>query len=269
LTIDLAGRTALVTGGTMGIGLETAVALAAQGARCAITYKWGSADESSVFDRFSAVGGIAPLVVRADAANDDDTRTLMAALAAASWAGVDMFVSNVSAALIIGDFDDYDRKALGRTIDYSAWPLVAYLQAIHQTWGTYPRHVVALSSTGVDRYCAGYDFMAASKALLEALCRYVSYRLRAYGVRINVVRSMNVRTQAFEDTFSREFAEFAGHYMRPEHMVDPREVAEVVVALGSGLMDGMNGQVITVDRGMSFFDDLMRLYAEREQLGLR
>ena len=57
--------------------------------------------------------------------------------------------------------------------------------------------------------------------------------------------------------------------MRPEHMVDPREVAEVVVALGSGLMDGMNGQVITVDRGMSFFDDLMRLYAEREQLGLR
>src|SRR5688500_1281008 len=33
LTIDLTGRTALVTGGTMGIGLETAVALAARGAR--------------------------------------------------------------------------------------------------------------------------------------------------------------------------------------------------------------------------------------------
>jgi hypothetical protein len=33
-------------------------------------------------------------------------------------------------------------------------------------------------------------------------------------------------------------------------------------------MDGVNGQVLTIDRGTTFFDDLMRLYEEREALGL-
>jgi len=243
------------------------VALASRGARCAITYKWGTASEADVLARFREVGAYAPTIVRADAADEGDTRALMTALAG-PWRQVDIFVSNVSAGLMIGSFDDYDRRALGRTIDYSVWPLVRYLQLIHETFGRYPRHVVALSSTGVDHYSAGYDFVAASKALLETLCRYVSYRLRSDGVRINVIRSMNVRTQAFTDTFGREFAEFAAPYMRPEHLVHPREVAEAVVALVSGLMDGFSGQVITVDRGMSFFDDLMRLYAERERLGI-
>lgn len=264
---DLSGRTALITGGTMGIGLETAVALAERGARCAVTYKWGTAAEADVFARFEKAGAAAPLIVRADAADEEDTATLMETLAE-HWERVDVFVSNVSAALMIGKFEDYDRKALGRTIDYSAWPLVRYLQSLHARFGVYPKHVIALSSTGVDRYSAGYDFMAAAKALLEALCRYLSYRLRDDGVRVNVVRSMNVRTQAFEDTFGAEFAQFAMQFMRENHLVEPREVADVVLALASGLMDGFSGQVITVDRGMSFFDDLMRLYAERERLGI-
>jgi hypothetical protein len=33
-------------------------------------------------------------------------------------------------------------------------------------------------------------------------------------------------------------------------------------------MDGVKGQVITVDRGQLFCDNLMRLYAQREELGL-
>ena len=36
----------------------------------------------------------------------------------------------------------------------------------------------------------------------------------------------------------------------------------------SGLLDGVNGQVIMVDRGTSFFDNLMRLYNERDALSL-
>jgi hypothetical protein len=42
----------------------------------------------------------------------------------------------------------------------------------------------------------------------------------------------------------------------------------VILALCSGWMDGFSGQVLTVDRGMTFFDNLMRLYEEREELAL-
>jgi enoyl-[acyl-carrier-protein] reductase (NADH) len=45
-------------------------------------------------------------------------------------------------------------------------------------------------------------------------------------------------------------------------------VAGTILALASGLLDGMSGQVVTVDRGISFADNILRIYDEREELGL-
>jgi hypothetical protein len=38
--------------------------------------------------------------------------------------------------------------------------------------------------------------------------------------------------------------------------------------LCSGLLDGVKGQVITVDRGQLFSDNMMRIFAQRKELGL-
>ena len=251
----------------MGIGLETALSLAGAGAQCAITYKWGSADEEAVRARFRDAGGPEPLILRADAANDADTLELLGRLRQ-DYQRIDIFVSNVSAALVVQDIDDYSRKDLYRSIDYSAWPLVHYTQQIHALFGRYPRYIIGISSTGVDQYAKGYDFMAAAKAVLETLCRYLNYRLQQEEVRINIVRSRNIRTQALTDTFGADFERFARRFMREEHFMDAGEVGSVILALCSGWMDGYSGQILTVDRGMSFFDNLMRLYNEREELAL-
>ena len=264
---DLANETVLITGGTMGIGLACALSFAAQGAKCVLTYKWGTADEDAVREQFARIRAQEPDIVRADAGNSDDTRNLMQHLKSRTN-GVGVFVSNVSAALIVGELKDYSPKGLFRSIEYSAWPMVEYTMQLHETFGQYPRYVVGISSAGVDMYSRGYDFMAASKAVMETLCRYLSYRLEESGVRINVIRTCNVRTLALEDTFGKEFAEFMARFVRDEHFIDPQEVAGVVLALASGLLDGMNGQVITVDRGTMFFDNIRHLYEERGRLGL-
>jgi enoyl-[acyl-carrier-protein] reductase (NADH) len=146
--------------------------------------------------------------------------------------------------------------------------MFGYIARMKQIFGSYPRWIIGMSSTGPDSYAKGYDFMAASKAVLEALCRYLNYRLAAEDVRINIVRSRNVRTLSLNDTFGFEFEQFAERFVREEHFMEAQAVANAVVALCSEYMDGVSGQVLTVDRGTTFFDNLMRLFNERAQLSL-
>ena len=264
---DFRDQVVLVTGGTMGVGLATALAFAERGAACWLTYRWGSADEEQVRQQFAAIGALPPRLVQADVACDEDTDTLLAEMHE-RHACVDVFISNASAAPVVNHIDDYSSRALFKSIDYSAWPLVAYTRRIKSVFGRYPRYVVGMSSTGVDSYSVGYDFVAASKSVLETLCRYLNYRLFDEDVRVNVVRSRSIRTTAFDAHFGSQFSDFARRFTRDRHFMRADQVATTVVALCSGLMDGVSGQVLTVDRGTTFFDNLMRLYDEREELGL-
>lgn len=175
-------------------------------------------------------------------------------------------IVNAGGAVMVGGPQDYQRRALEKSLRYSAWPLADYLLQLHARSGRYPRYVVAMSSTGPDTFTLGYDFMAAAKAALEVLCRYLSWHLREEDVRINVVRSRAVRTETFDRAFGREFASFVEEVAphKDLHWVRPEDVADVVVALCSGLLDGVRGQVLTVDRGGGFADSALDLYQAGE-----
>jgi enoyl-[acyl-carrier-protein] reductase (NADH) len=103
---------------------------------------------------------------------------------------------------------------------------------------------------------------------METLCRYMSYRLFDEDVRVNVVRSRLVRTESLRATFGNDFEAFAERFNMKRQFISCEEVAGTILALCSGLLDGMSGQVLMVDRGTSFFDNLMRIYEEREALEL-
>ena len=101
---------------------------------------------------------------------------------------------------------------------------------------------------------------------MEVMCRYLNYRLFTEDVRINVVRARAVRTASLRATFGGGFEAFLDRANMARDLIEPEEVANAILALCSGLMDGVSGQVLMVDRGGTFRDDLMRMYNEREFL---
>jgi 3-oxoacyl-[acyl-carrier protein] reductase len=264
---DLRDKAVLITGGTMGIGLATALAFARRGAACTLTHKWGTADEEEIRRVFAAEDLQPPCIVQADVAQDEDTLRVLEVMRR-HHDRVEAFISNVSVALVVRGLEGYQKRSLFKSIEYSAWPLFAYPQQIQRVFGSYPRYIVGLSSGGPDHYYENYDFVAASKAVMETLCRYLNYRLFDEDVRINVVRSRLVRTESLRATFGLEFEAYAERFNMARQFISPEEVANAVLALCSGLMDGVSGQVLMVDRGTTFCDNLMRLYHERDQLQL-
>lgn len=265
MKIDLRNKVALVTGGTMGIGLASAMKFAQAGAQTILTHRWGSADEEEIIRQFKQLDALPPVILEADVTNDEDTMQLLQYLEEQMQIdGVDIFVSNVAFAQRIDSFEDYTRRGLAKSIDYTAWPMWDYTKKIEEKFGRYPKYIIGLSSDGPDSFFAYYDFVAMAKAVLETMCRYMNYRLAAEGVRVNIVRSRMVPTASFDATFGEPFAKLVEELHFEDCYVSPDDVASVVFSLASGLLDAIGGQVIMADHGFSFHDSLMGTYARSE-----
>ncbi len=262
IQIDLSGKSVLITGGTKGIGLASARKLAKAGASTYLTYKWGSADLEQIAADFVKEGSIAPVFIQADVSIAEDTQLVLDAIKEKEDK-LDIFISNVGFAQSPKSLEDYKKRSLYKTLDYSTWPLVDYTQKVKKTFGEYPEKVLAISSDGPDHFYQGYDYVAASKSLLEFLSKYMSVHLfnEGKGSSVNVIRFGTVKTESFNLIFGEEFFEFMAKEGVEESMfLTPDECADSVFAMCSGLMNAMNGQIINVDYGFPYQDNSMMRY---------
>lgn len=264
---DFRGRTILVTGGTKGIGRAVGLSFAARGGQCVLTHKWGSADQDDLLRAYADCGAPAPLIVQSDVSSDEDRVRLFDTLETQA-APPDVIVSNVSFSFVTASLEDYRERSLYKSIEYSAWPFVSYTREAIARFGRPPKYAVGISSPGPDFFHTGYDFAASAKAVMEAFCRYLTARLAEHDTRFNVVRPAGVFTDSLDSTFGDDFKTFALKLSGAEHYLKGEDVGNVVVALCSGWLDGIGGQVIDIDRGTHFFDGAMRLYETRDRYGI-
>lgn len=259
--IDLSGKNVLITGGTKGIGYAAARNLGMAGARLFLTFKWGSADEDEIRRDFASFGAPEPVFIQADVSVSEDTNAVMDEIAAHAE-GIDIFISNVGFASKTDTLADYKKRSFFKTLEYSSWPIIEYTRTIEEKFGRYPEYVLGISSDGPDHYYRGYDFVAASKALLEFFGKYLSAHLAPAGSKVNIIRFGMVRTESFQLIFGDEFFE----YLKKEEgvtddmLLTPEDCGRAVLAFCSGLLSGVNGQIINVDHGLPFRDNTMMRY---------
>lgn len=263
---NLADKVVLITGGTKGIGLATGLAFGRHGANVYLTHRWGSADEDQIRASFAEAGAKAPTIVEADVGRDEDTIALLEQIKS-DHETIEVFVSNVCIVQPAEGIESYRRRSLLRSLEYSAWPFVAYQQHIKALFGRLPRYVVGMSSDGPDNYFSHYEYVAASKAVMETMCRYLARHLREEDIRLNIIRSRNVLTDAVGEIFGPKYVAFMTKYAGEENFMRPEEIANVALALCSGMLDAVNGQVIQVDKGAAFADTLMRTMEQLEKWG--
>jgi NAD(P)-dependent dehydrogenase (short-subunit alcohol dehydrogenase family) len=259
--IDYRGKTVLILGGTRPVGLASALAFGGLGARCVLTVPRGDAGADEVREQFRAAGALPPLLVPIRGTLSEDCPALLKELQLRGLCP-EALVGIGPEGGAVRDPGEWSERAVVQRVRSDGWPIYEYALRLREACGRYPRYVVAVSQDSPEHYSSGADLGVASAAVLEALCRCLTHRLRGEDIRINVLR---IRAVPASD---EEFLHFARRLGQSDTFVEPEEAAGVVLALCSGLLDGVRGQVIVADRGATFRDDLCSVYQRRQALGL-
>ena len=213
--MDLAGRTALVTGASLGIGRATAIALAKRGARVRATGL-----EAEPLSELSALCGAA--VLSADLGDERDLERLL------DWAGpIDLLVNAAG----FGRYESLEKIDPAAVLEMLAVNLAAPIRLTAALApGMVARghgHIVNVASIAGVLGVAHEAVYSATKAGLIAFAESVRYELAGSGVGVTVVVPAAVATSFF----ARRGRPYARRFPRP---VAPARVVTSVIAAVEG-----------------------------------
>ena len=243
---DTQTRTAIVTGGSRGIGAAIAARLAADGFAVVVNYSRGREAAEVVVAEIVASGGRA-VAVQADLADPKGAAALFDA-AEAEFGGVDVLVNNAGvmklAPIASSDdamFDAHMAINLGGVFR-------GMREAAHRLRDG--GRIVNFSTSVVGLKLPGYGVYAATKAAVETMTHILAKELGPRGVTVNAVAPGPVATELFLSDKSDEQVAGVAKMIPAGRLGEPDDIARVVSFLVGPDGRWVSGQVIRANGGM-------------------
>jgi NAD(P)-dependent dehydrogenase (short-subunit alcohol dehydrogenase family) len=243
------GKVALVTGATSGIGRDTAVAFAREGAKVVITGRRTEAGRKTI-ELMRSAGGEG-IFVQADVSKEPDVEAVVSQVIG-TYGRLDIALNNAGVEGGLGPITSLTEAQWDETININ----------LKGTWLSLKHEIAAMLKTGGGSIInistiagivgmAGASIYGTSKAGVIGLTRCVAIEYAKAGIRVNVVSPGAIQTEMF-DRFTGNSdeakASFAGtHPMGRVGTTD--EVSGTVLWLASDAASFITGQNIAVDGG--------------------
>jgi enoyl-[acyl-carrier protein] reductase III len=245
-SMPLAGKTALVTGGSRGIGRAVALKLASAGSDVAIVYHNSHEEAEAVCAAVRQMGRRAH-AMQADVSEPELVAEVFGTVRQ-EFGRVDLVVSNAAVG-VLRPAMELSLKHWRRCLETNALALNLLAQ---QAVPLMPAGgcIIGLSSLGSLRAIPHYAFIGASKAALESLARSLAQELGPRGIRVNIVSAGVVDTDALKYFPNRE--QLLAEYSRRKPLgpnLTPETVADAVYLLCLPEASMITGHTLVVDGG--------------------